>query len=87
LLGAAGSTRNSYTVEGGEVQMQQVKQHNVGAEHMSRFVSLANDASDAVAQAEPKRGMILPFQPLAISFDNINYYVDMPVVCVFFFRY
>jgi len=88
LLGAAGSTRNSYTVEGGEVQMQQqVEQHNVGAEHMSRFVSLASDASDAVAQAEPKRGMILPFQPLAISFDNINYYVDMPVVCVFFFRY
>jgi hypothetical protein len=31
--------------------------------------------------------MILPFQPLAISFDNINYYVDMPVVWVFFFRY
>lgn len=89
LLGAAGSTRNSSTVEevfGGEVQMQQVEQHNVGAEHMSRFVSLASDASDAVAQAEPKRGMILPFQPLAISFDNINYYVDMPVVCVFFFR-
>jgi hypothetical protein len=82
-----GSTRSSYTAGGGEVQMQQVEQHNVGAEHMSRFVSLASDASDAVAQAEPKRGMILPFQPLAISFDNINYYVDMPVVCVFFFRY
>jgi hypothetical protein len=87
LLGAAGSTRNSYTVEGGEVQMQQVEQHNVGAEHVSRFVSSASDASDAVVQAEPKRGMILPFQPLAISFDNINYYVDMPVVCGFFLRY
>ncbi len=85
MLGAAGSTRNSSTVEevfGGEVQMQQVEQHNGGAEHMSRFVSFASDASDAVAQAEPKRGMILPFQPLAISFHNINYYVDMPVVCV-----
>ncbi len=67
--------------------MQHVEQHNVGGEHMSRFVSLAIDASDAVAQDEPKRGMILPFQPLAISFDNINYYVDMPVVWVFFFRY
>jgi hypothetical protein len=90
LLGAAGSARNRSTVEevfGGEVQMQQVEQHNVGAEHMSRFVSLASDASDAIAQAEPKRGMILPFQPLAISFDNINYYVDMPVVCVCFFQY
>lgn len=25
------------------------------------------------------RGMILPFQQLSISFDNINYFVDMPV--------
>jgi hypothetical protein len=34
--------------------MLQVEQHNAGAEHMSRFVSLPSDASDAVAQAEPK---------------------------------
>ncbi|PNX57027.1 ABC transporter G family member 36-like protein, partial [Trifolium pratense] len=26
----------------------------------------------------PKRGMVLPFQPLAMSFDSVNYYVDMP---------
>eukprot|EP00250_Pteridium_aquilinum_P022352 c25359_g2_i1 orf=76-4449(+) len=25
-----------------------------------------------------KKGMILPFQPLALAFDNINYYVDTP---------
>ncbi|GLJ30759.1 hypothetical protein SUGI_0609870 [Cryptomeria japonica] len=25
-----------------------------------------------------KKGMILPFQPLSIAFENINYYVDMP---------
>ncbi|XP_057725255.1 ABC transporter G family member 29-like isoform X1 [Arachis stenosperma] len=25
-----------------------------------------------------KRGMVLPFQPLAMSFDSVNYYVDMP---------
>ncbi|KAF8025633.1 hypothetical protein BT93_F2468 [Corymbia citriodora subsp. variegata] len=28
--------------------------------------------------AAPKKGMILPFQPLSMSFDGINYYVDMP---------
>lgn len=27
-----------------------------------------------------KRGMILPFQPLALTFDSISYYVDMPAV-------
>ncbi|XVF05337.1 hypothetical protein REPUB_Repub05bG0163600 [Reevesia pubescens] len=25
-----------------------------------------------------KKGMILPFQPLAMTFHNVNYYVDMP---------
>ncbi|KAL2516260.1 ABC transporter G family member 29 [Forsythia ovata] len=26
----------------------------------------------------PKRGMILPFRPLSMSFDSVNYYVNMP---------
>ncbi|KAK4479596.1 hypothetical protein RD792_015114 [Penstemon davidsonii] len=26
----------------------------------------------------PKTGMVLPFTPLALSFDNVNYFVDMP---------
>ncbi|KAM7532289.1 hypothetical protein LguiB_035699 [Lonicera macranthoides] len=25
-----------------------------------------------------KRGMVLPFQPLSLAFDHVNYYVDMP---------
>lgn len=28
----------------------------------------------------PKRGMVLPFTPLAMSFDDVNYFVDMPPV-------
>ncbi|MCO5557016.1 hypothetical protein L7F22_010571 [Adiantum nelumboides] len=28
---------------------------------------------------DQKRGMVLPFQPLSISFESINYYVEMPV--------
>ncbi|KAL5060202.1 hypothetical protein RYX36_031806 [Vicia faba] len=27
---------------------------------------------------EEKRGMVLPFQPLSMEFNHINYYVDMP---------
>ncbi|KAL6996410.1 ABC transporter G member 29 [Sarracenia purpurea var. burkii] len=26
----------------------------------------------------PKRGMVLPFTPLDMSFDSVNYFVDMP---------
>uniref|UniRef100_A0A7I4DSN0 ABC transporter domain-containing protein n=1 Tax=Physcomitrium patens TaxID=3218 RepID=A0A7I4DSN0_PHYPA len=31
-----------------------------------------------VASKSVKKGMILPFRPLSISFDSIRYYVDMP---------
>ena len=27
-----------------------------------------------------KRGMVLPFTPYTVSFDKVNYYVDMPAV-------
>ncbi|XP_058209588.1 ABC transporter G family member 39-like isoform X6 [Rhododendron vialii] len=27
----------------------------------------------------PKKGMVLPFQPLSLAFNHVNYYVDMPV--------
>lgn len=29
----------------------------------------------------PRKGMILPFQPLTMTFHNVNYFVDMPKVC------
>jgi len=29
---------------------------------------------------EPRRGMVLPFQPLSLAFNHISYYVDMPAV-------
>ncbi|XP_068637695.1 ABC transporter G family member 42-like [Aristolochia californica] len=33
---------------------------------------------ETAAGVAPKRGMVLPFIPLAMSFDEVNYYVDMP---------
>jgi hypothetical protein len=30
-----------------------------------------------------QKGMILPFEPLALTFHNVCYYVDMPSVSVF----
>ncbi|XP_049354854.1 pleiotropic drug resistance protein 2-like [Solanum verrucosum] len=29
-------------------------------------------------RASKKRGMVLPFQPLSLAFNHVNYYVDMP---------
>ncbi|KAH9301332.1 hypothetical protein KI387_012915, partial [Taxus chinensis] len=34
--------------------------------------------TDIQALVASNRGMVLPFQPLSIAFQNINYYVDMP---------
>ncbi|KAG5533077.1 hypothetical protein RHGRI_027343 [Rhododendron griersonianum] len=37
-----------------------------------------NDNLDVKDIATGKRGMVLPFQPLSLAFDHVNYYVDMP---------
>ncbi|KAK3219964.1 hypothetical protein Dsin_013934 [Dipteronia sinensis] len=42
---------------------------------LSRNGDASLEAANGVA---PKRGMVLPFTPLAMSFDSVNYYVDMP---------
>ncbi|KAJ8423960.1 hypothetical protein Cgig2_008579 [Carnegiea gigantea] len=42
---------------------------------LSRNEDSSLEAANGVA---PKRGMVLPFTPYAMSFDNVNYYVDMP---------
>ncbi|GAB4850286.1 transcription factor [Ancistrocladus abbreviatus] len=41
----------------------------------SRNEDSSLEAANGVA---PKRGMVLPFTALVMSFDNVNYYVDMP---------
>ncbi|GMI90397.1 pleiotropic drug resistance 6, PLEIOTROPIC DRUG RESISTANCE 6, ATP-binding cassette G34 [Hibiscus trionum] len=40
--------------------------------------NLDNSVTCAANQAPSKRGMVLPFQPLSLAFDHVNYYVDMP---------
>ncbi|KAL2516258.1 ABC transporter G family member 35 [Forsythia ovata] len=37
--------------------------------------AIQNENNSSVA---PKRGMVLPFTPLAMSFDSVHYFVDMP---------
>ena len=36
--------------------------------------------NELATRVPPKRGMILPFQQLAMSFEDVNYLVDMPPV-------
>ncbi|KAM2372267.1 hypothetical protein ACFX1X_047013 [Malus domestica] len=38
----------------------------------------ADSSLEVSSGVAPKRGMVLPFTPLAMSFDSVNYFVDMP---------
>lgn len=38
----------------------------------------SNNSGASVANQGIKRGMVLPFQPLSLAFNHVNYYVDMP---------
>lgn len=43
--------------------------------------NIADDSILSAADQTPtKKGMVLPFQPLSLAFDHVNYYVDMPAV-------
>lgn len=49
-------------------------QFSIGEDGMSNL-----EMEDMVVPTA-KRGMILPFEPLSISFDDVSYFVDMPPV-------
>ncbi|KAK6126410.1 hypothetical protein DH2020_039860 [Rehmannia glutinosa] len=38
----------------------------------------SSDSLAGTIDHTPKKGMVLPFQPLSLVFNHINYYVDMP---------
>ncbi|KAF3450693.1 hypothetical protein FNV43_RR06782 [Rhamnella rubrinervis] len=40
--------------------------------------AVSEETDTAADGASRQRGMVLPFTPLAMSFDSVNYYVDMP---------
>ncbi|CAI0423363.1 unnamed protein product [Linum tenue] len=52
----------------------------MGSHANNRNGSINGDSSalDTASGVSAKRGMVLPFTPLAMSFDSVNYYVDMP---------
>lgn len=53
----------------------------IAGEEMSMRKSEGNNSVDGSA----RRGMVLPFTPLSLAFDHVNYYVDMPAVSPFYY--
>lgn len=54
--------------------------------HFSTGGSGISSESEEESMDTSRRGMVLPFQPLSISFDNISYFVDTPAVSQFYER-
>jgi hypothetical protein len=53
------------------------------AARMGKKIDLSNSTIQKFQNAGaevPTTGMILPFEPMAMTFHNVNYYVDMPKV-------
>ena len=49
-----------------------------------RNAQAGSSSAIGAANNESRKGMVLPFQPLPLAFNHVNYYVDMPAVsCVF----
>jgi len=52
---------------------------------MVRYIDMAEKNSRENSTPEEdtlttKRGMVLPFRPLSLAFDHVNYYINMPTV-------
>ncbi|KAK4269319.1 hypothetical protein QN277_022491 [Acacia crassicarpa] len=54
------------------------KQVTITEDGVSEVETDLNNRKESTTGVRPNRGMVLPFTPLAMSFDSVNYYVDMP---------
>jgi hypothetical protein len=45
---------------------------------LTNLVGNNESSLEAAIVVSPKKGMILTFQPLTMSFENVKYFVDMP---------
>ncbi|KAL1551581.1 transcription factor [Salvia divinorum] len=78
---------NSFKKPQGIISQEQATTEGIYQEKTDKDVPKHTpcDSMDSLFQSRSttdadKRGMVLPFTPLAMSFEDVNYYVDMPPV-------
>lgn len=76
-ISALGDNKAVLTDENAEKNKKQKITHAEGAQMVIR--NNITSASSA-GNGEPRKGMVLPFKPLSLAFNHVNYYVDMPAV-------
>ena len=88
LFSAYGNSRTSVSEEELKEKHANIKGEVLDGNHLASASShrpkgINHEADPAIAEddsALTKRGMILPFVPLSLTFDDIRYSVDMPQV-------
>ncbi|XP_059646739.1 pleiotropic drug resistance protein 2-like [Cornus florida] len=78
LLNPLGDSKSLVVDENdGKVKKSSSRQDRANAfEGINAAVGNASRGSDSTANVG--RGMVLPFRPLSLAFNHVNYYVDMP---------
>ncbi|KAK3226771.1 hypothetical protein Dsin_006633 [Dipteronia sinensis] len=77
FLKPVGDSKSTVIEENGDKK----KKKTASGQHGTEGIDMAVRSSDGivgVAESAPKKGMVLPFQPLSLTFNHVNYYVDMP---------
>ncbi|KAI3450683.1 hypothetical protein Pfo_007348 [Paulownia fortunei] len=57
---------------------RQITSNGEGVQMAVRNARGSANSTVGVPNNEPRRGMVLPFEPLSLAFNHVNYYVDMP---------
>ncbi|XP_073041840.1 ABC transporter G family member 36-like [Primulina eburnea] len=68
----------SLSATDGNNTMEMAIRHMSGRSTTYGLTRNEDSSLETVRGVAPKRGMVLPFTPLAMSFDSVNYFVDMP---------
>ncbi|KAK6926633.1 ABC-2 type transporter [Dillenia turbinata] len=58
-----------------------------GVEMAIRNAQASTSSTVNAADNVAKRGMVLPFKPLSLAFNHVNYYVDMPAMIPVWWRW
>ncbi|KAH7553400.1 hypothetical protein JRO89_XS12G0007500 [Xanthoceras sorbifolium] len=71
-------SKSTVIEENGDKKKRQRTSGQDGTEGIDMAVRSSSEIVGANERAPAKRGMVLPFQPLSLAFNHVNYYVDMP---------
>ncbi|KAH0996901.1 hypothetical protein GBA52_020765 [Prunus armeniaca] len=79
FLNPLGETKTLIENDDSETKRKQQLSNSEGIDMQVRNAQGSTSSNVNVASGQAKRGMVMPFQPLSLAFNHVNYYVDMPV--------